>query len=124
MESAIHFEDVIKSVVDFTRGDKYCADKCYHREYIPYGFSVNEETLEYYVFNRDYLVIPVKFTEKLLIKAMAASKITRKDKAMGHGRLHPYQTDLPGWSAYYFFDDGTAPKWFEETREYDKSSYE
>jgi len=124
MKPAIQLEDVIECVAEFARGNKYCVNQRYHREHTPYGFSINEETFEHYVFNRDFLVIPVQFPEILLITAMTASKSTRKDGMMGHGRLHPRHEDSTHWATYHFFHDGTAPKWVKKTVNYDKSHYE
>ncbi len=98
----------------------------HHREFTPYGLCYHQKTYEHYLFNRDYLVLPLKLPELALIAIIEAGSAHERQGLAGHGRLRPKikEQDRSDWYTQMLFHDGTAPTWYKKTWDYDKTPYE
>jgi hypothetical protein len=95
----------------------------YDREHTPYGICVNTRTSAHYLFNRDYLVLPLQLPPRLLRAALEGGFHHRRS-ADGHGKYRPEVAHPEEWMTAFFFNDRDALTWRKKTIDYDKSKYE
>jgi|GEM_PF-3610612 len=103
----------------------YKKRKKYNKETTVYGFCIHEKAKNHFLFNRDYLVLPVTLPDETMEQLKSIYKGSVQNKLHGHGKYKSNKILDDGyWTTYFLLDDSNSPNWNKSSLEYKKSFYE
>jgi len=107
------------------KNSPYRKDKLYNKEKTIYGLCINLKSKEHFLFNRDYLVLPITLPDETIEHLKSICKGSTEDRIHGHGKFKPINlVDDGNWVTYFLFDDNCLPQWTKSSNNYDRSIYE